>query len=289
MHRSSGPYTPADDEERRFLAAYDPSRFPPVGVTADIVLLTIRGGALCVLLVKRDGYPYKDHWALPGGFLDDDENALEAARRELGEEAGIGARGHLEQLATYSDPQRDPRMRIVSIAHLALLPDVDAPSAGSDAADARFWPVEDITSEELPLAFDHAQILADGLERAASKLEYTTLATAFCEPEFTLGELRRVYETVWGTPLHPGNFRRKVLATPGFVTPAGDGRTRAGTGGAPAALYRAGDATLMLPPLLRATLREQTRSREAIAVAPDATASAVADSGPATPEEKKKA
>lgn len=100
-----------------------------------------------------------------------------------------------------------------------------------------------------PLAFDHAQILSDGVERARSKIEYSSLATAFCPTEFTVGELRRVYEAVWGVALDPRNFHRKVTGTPGFLVPTGGTTTR--QGGRPAQLFRAGGATLLNPPMLR--------------------------------------
>jgi len=99
------------------------------------------------------------------------------------------------------------------------------------------------------LAFDHRRILADGLERARAKLEYSPLATAFCPPVFTIGELRRVYEIVWSADLDPRNFHRKVTGTPGFLVETGERTTRGG--GRPAQLYRRGDATLLNPPLLR--------------------------------------
>jgi 8-oxo-dGTP diphosphatase len=99
------------------------------------------------------------------------------------------------------------------------------------------------------LAFDHDRVLADGVERARSKIEYSSLATAFCPPEFTVGELRRVYEAVWGVVLDPRNFHRKVTGTPGFLVPTGGTTTR--QGGRPAQLFRAGGAALLNPPMLR--------------------------------------
>jgi 8-oxo-dGTP diphosphatase len=143
-------------------------------------------------------------------------------------------------------------MRVVSVAYLALAPELPVPSAGGDAADATWVPATGLLDGGAAprLAFDHDQILADGVERARSKLEYSPLATAFCPPEFTVGQLRRVYEIVWGTPLDPRNFHRKVTGTPGFLVEAG-GRT-AGDRGRPALLYRRGDAPLLQPPLLRA-------------------------------------
>ncbi|MEU6758472.1 NUDIX domain-containing protein [Streptomyces sp. NPDC046685] len=234
-------------------AGYDPHAFTPFAVTADLAVFTVRGGRLQVLLIRRGQEPYAGAWALPGGFVLPRESAETAARRELAEETGLSAPVvaalHLEQLRTYSEPDRDLRMRVVSVAFTALVPDMPEPAAegGGDAAQARWVPVD----EAADLAFDHAVILADARERVGSKLEYTCLATAFCPPEFTLGELRNVYETVWATPLDRPNFRRKVLATPGFVEAVPGAARLTGGRGKPAALYRAGPATTLHPPLLR--------------------------------------
>jgi 8-oxo-dGTP diphosphatase len=235
--------------ETEFLQSYDPSAFPPVGLTVDIALLTIRQGRLAVLLIRRGAHPFRGTWALPGGFVRPTEDLDEAARRELREEAGVAASWHLEQLRTYAAPGRDPRMRVVSVAHLGLMPDLPRPLAGTDAAEARFWPIADLWSDEGPtLAFDHANIIADAVERARSKLEYTSLATGFVEEPFTIADLRRVYEAVWSVRLHPANFRRKVLSTPGFVVPTGEDRS---TGRGRADLYRRGDVTMLHPAILR--------------------------------------
>jgi len=217
-----------------------------VRVTVDLVVLTIRDGTLNTLLIRRGIPPFKGRWALPGGFVLDDEDLPDAAERELREETGVAtAAGHLEQLRTYGGPRRDPRGRVVSVAYLALLPDLPAPVAGSDAAGAQWRPVEASSR----LAFDHDEILRDGVERARAKLEYTPLAAAFCPPEFTIAELRGVYEAVWGTELDPRNFHRKVTTTEGFVRSAG--RRRAQAVGRPAELFAHGDADVLYPPVLR--------------------------------------
>ncbi|MGW1540350.1 NUDIX hydrolase [Streptomyces sp. NPDC002309] len=231
------------------MPVYDKYAYEPFAVTVDLAVLTIRAGALHVLLVERGQEPYAGRWALPGGFVLPDESAETAARRELAEETGLsGVPGPpLEQLRTYSEPDRDPRMRVVSVAFTALLPDLPEPLGGGDAAQARWVPY----ASAGPLAFDHDRILADAHDRVGSRFEYTGLATAFCPPEFTLGELQQVYEAVWGTPLDRPNFRRKVLATPGFVDPVPGAARLTGGRGKPAALYRAGGAAALHPPLLR--------------------------------------
>jgi 8-oxo-dGTP diphosphatase len=220
-----------------------------VAVTVDLVVLTIREGTLCTLLVRRGVEPFRDRWALPGGFVLADEDLAAAAERELAEETRISAPGHLEQLGTYGAPRRDPRGRVVTVAYLALVPDLPAPAAGTDAAGVAWRPLTGIDADAL--AFDHDGILADGVERARAKLEYTPLGAAFCPPEFTIAELRAVYEAVWGTSLDPRNFHRKVTSTDGFVEATG--RATAGDRGRPAQLYRRGGATVLYPPLLRPT------------------------------------
>ncbi|MFB6816905.1 NUDIX domain-containing protein [Streptomyces sp. NPDC056347] len=230
---------------------YDPRAFEPFAVTVDLAVFTVRGSRLHVLLVERGEEPYKGCWALPGGFVLPRESAESAARRELAEETGLTENAvsafHLEQLRTYSEPDRDPRMRVVSVAYAALVPDLPEPRGGGDAASARWWD----TTAPGPLAFDHDRILADAHDRIGARLEYSCLATAFCPPEFTLGELQQVYETVWGVELDRPNFRRKVLTTPGFVQAVEGAPRRTGGRGKPAALYRAGVATTLHPPLLR--------------------------------------
>lgn len=224
------------------------SKFPIFAVAVDIVVLTLREGRLSVLRIRRASSVARGQWALPGGFVRPDESLEDAAYRELAEEAGIGRdRVHLEQLRTYGDPGRDPRPeRVVSVAWIALGADLPDPTPDTDADRAEFVPVETALADGL--AFDHAAILSDGVERARAKLEYTTIATVFCEPTFLLPDLRRVYEAVWGTELDARNFQRKVLSAEGFVAETGEvhrGRGR------PAKVYRAGTATELVPPVYR--------------------------------------
>ncbi len=224
--------------------------FEPMGVAADLVILTVRDGSLEVLLIRRGIEPHQGRWALPGGFVRPAEDLEAAARRELAEETGlVSDRIHLEQVATYGEPGRDPRGRVVSVAYLALVPDLPAPVAGTDAASASWVAASEVLADADRLAFDHHRILVDGVERARAKLEYSPLATAFCADEFTISELRGIYEAVWGTPLDPRNFHRKATKTDGFVVPTGATTTR--DGGRPAQLFQRGPATFLYPPLSR--------------------------------------
>jgi 8-oxo-dGTP diphosphatase len=221
-----------------------------VYLTADVVAFGLRPeGQLSVLLVKRAHPPHKGKWALPGGFVDDGEDVERAARRELSEETGIPSRKLvLQEVGAYTAPKRDPRHRTVSVAWLAVLgPDAD-PIAGDDAAEAAWVPVAEVLGSRR-LAFDHAQILADALERVRSNLERTSQALSFLPEEFTVAELRQVYEAVWGRPLDPGNFQRKVTGSPGFLTDTG--YQRVGGRGRPATLYVAGTSGELWPPISR--------------------------------------
>ncbi|WP_454811736.1 NUDIX hydrolase [Paenarthrobacter nitroguajacolicus] len=226
-----------------------PERFP---VTVDVVALTVRDGELHVLLITRLLEPFRGKLALPGGFVLAGEDLLEAAGRELAEETGVEhLPGHLEQLGSYGPKGRDPRGDVLTVAHLLLAPDFPVLSAGSDAEQAAWYPVCDVMEGKLELAFDHARILDDALERAKSKLEYSPLGAAFCGEEFTIAQLRSVYEAVWGTRLDPRNFHRKATGTPGFLEDTG--RMTAGDTGRPAALFR-------LAPEARPTPGQPTRA-----------------------------
>lgn len=223
---------------------------PQASVTVDLAIFTVREDQLQVLLITRGNAPFRGQPALPGGYVGDGEALEDAAVRELSEETGIDGRQlHLGQLGAYGDPGRDPRGRVITVAYLALGPELPVPRAGSDARGARWVPVSHALNACPALAFDHAGILREALEKARWQLEYTTVATAFCPDPFTIGDLRRVYEAIWGITLDPSNFRRKVTRAAGFVQPAGQSRQLAA--GRPAALYRPGTGQLLYPPLLR--------------------------------------
>ena len=200
-----------------------------IRVTVDVVIFTIREGTLHVLLVRRAGPPFAGRYAIPGGFVHEDESLEAAARRELLEETGVRD-VYLEQLYSFGDPGRDPRGRVVTVAYFALVAGGRALTAGTDADEARWWPVS-----ELPhLAFDHDRILAYALERLRTKLEYTTVGFQLLPAKFTLAELQAVYEAILGRGLDKRNFRRKIELL-GIVSPL---REQRATGRKPARLYR---------------------------------------------------
>jgi len=181
---------------------------PHPAVTTDIVIFTIRREELEVLLVKRGGDPYQGYWALPGGFVDIDEDLEACALRELEEETGVTG-VYLEQLYTFGAPDRDPRERVISVTYYAMVPAERVnPQAASDADDVGWFEVDRLP----PLAFDHESIIAMAHKRLASKLDYSTIALQFMPERFTLRELQQVYESILGETLDKRNFRKRVIA-----------------------------------------------------------------------------
>lgn len=175
-------------------------------VAVDIVIFTIRDRALQVLLVKRGVPPFEGQYAIPGGFIREDESLEDAAQRELYEEAGV-RNVFLEQLYSFGDPKRDPRGRVITVAYYALIASGEVSLvAGADAAEARWFPLNNLP----PLAFDHKRILGYALERLRNKLEYTTVGFQLLPQKFTLSELQSVYEAILGRRLDKRNFRRKI-------------------------------------------------------------------------------
>ena len=206
--------------------------YPHPAVTTDIVIFTIRQDELKVLLIERALAPFKGMWALPGGFVNLDEDLESAARRELEEETGVRD-VYLEQLYTFGDPGRDPRERVITVAYYALVPsdEIDI-QAGSDAEGVSWFGMQ-----ELPdLACDHADILAIAYERLRAKLDYSTIAFKFMPKHFTLSELQHVYELVLREPLDKRNFRKRIL---GLDLVIDTGKDKRDGPHRPARLYRA--------------------------------------------------
>lgn len=235
--------------EAEFLQNYDAQAFPRPSVTVDLVLMTVRTGKLCVLLQQRAEHPFKGDWALPGGFVGIEEGLDQAAERVLSTKVGLSARGWLEQLYTFGNPARDPRMRIITVAYFALLPLEVLDSALLDRSDLELvsldipWPGErggsvaarSAKGFELSLAFDHAEIVSTAVKRLRGKLDYSTIAFALLPELFTLRDLQDVHEAILGVSLNKPAFRRRMLDK-GWIE--GTGERELGTSYRPAELYR---------------------------------------------------
>lgn len=234
---------PAD--EAAFLAAYDPAAFEHPSVAVDVVLLGIITERLRVLLIERKHHPFARMHGLPGGFVGIDESLDVAAARVL--ETKVSQSGvFLEQLYTFGERERDPRMRVVSVAYYALVDGAQlarasespnallaaiAPSDGDPSA------IEVVRSDgtALPLAFDHAEIVRVAVQRIRGKLDYAPIGYELLPERFTLFQLQRVHEVVAGRPFNKDSFRRKMLASGAL---AATGESQSDVGHRPAALYR---------------------------------------------------
>lgn len=208
-------------------------KYPRPSVTVDVVLFGLDAEkGLQVLLIQRNGEPFKYQWALPGGFVNMDEDLETAARRELEEETGATV-DYLEQLYTYGAPERDPRGRVISVAYFGLVRPMTVEGA-SDARDAQWCPLDPLDwVGSANLAFDHSEILMTALGRLRAKLTYEPIGFNLLPKQFTLGQLRSLYETILGTHIDKRNFRKKI-ATMNILIETGVTETR----GRPAALYR---------------------------------------------------
>lgn len=198
-------------------------------ITVDIVLFTIRERKLHLLLIRRLAEPFAGAYALPGGFVVEGESVDAAAERELREEAGV-EKVYLEQLYTFGEPGRDPRGRVVTVAYYAMVPQTQALRAGTDAADAAWFPVDKLPA----LAFDHRQIVEYAHQRIRNKLGYTNVGFELLPEKFTLSELQVVHEAILGESLDKRNFRRRIQQQ-GIVSPTKEWQP---TGRKPAQLFR---------------------------------------------------
>jgi 8-oxo-dGTP diphosphatase len=232
-------------EEKQYLDNYRPGDYPRPSVAVDLVIFTIIDARLVVLLVKRKEHPFKGAWVVPGGFVKVGPSAQEqgedldaAARRELHEETGLDPeRVHIEQLQTFGRAGRDPRMRVISVAYVALVrPDL-APivKAGGDVSDAKWVSIDEL--KKLELAFDHREIVTTGLERVRNEVESSDISFDLVPMTFTIPELRNVHAIVLDKEMDPGNFRRKFnrMLEDGLIEQAPGKRI---TTSKPATVYR---------------------------------------------------
>lgn len=232
--------------EETFLRSYDPSQFERPSVAVDVVVLTLLEGQLHVLLIERDEHPFKELWSLPGGFMRMDESLDQAALRVLKTKAGLEG-VYLEQLYTFGAVDRDPRMRILSVAYYALVehsrvtPQMTEKSAwlavkvdwaGETGGSAR---VTDSVGDQRLLAFDHPEILGMAIQRIRGKLEYVPIGFELLPGRFTLRQLQEVHQTILGRSLNKDSFRRKMLSS-GMLEATGE--LESGKDFRPAELYR---------------------------------------------------
>lgn len=216
------------EEEREFIRQYRADAYERPSVTADIVAFTLdEEDALNILLIQRKGFPFKDHWAIPGGFLDVNRESIDdTARRELMEETGLTLdQSCLRQLYTFGQPDRDPRTHVISVAYTALIPKSQlAIRAGDDARDARLFRIRydiggmlfesgSLVIGEAQLAFDHAKIIRTAITRIRGRIDYEPDAFWLLRnrSEFTIYELKRIYESIKNTDLDTANFRKSFI------------------------------------------------------------------------------
>lgn len=246
-------YIPTSQEEKDFLQNYDAGKYEKPSVTADIVVFTLsENNDLSLLLIKRGGFPYKGKWAIPGGFAEMKESLEETAARELREETGLSGLPII-QFGTFSDVDRDPRMRVISVAYMAFVPkNLLKFAAGDDAADAKLFTISigldgitfvngDERVKASDLAFDHEKIIITAIERLRNRIDYKEDAFNFLKNDqsFTIYELKKIFETVNGKVMDAANFRRDFMrkyVNTGVVVATGD--TTMDNGHRAAALYR---------------------------------------------------
>lgn len=210
---------------------YDVNRFERPSVTVDVLFFTIKEGVLHVLLIKRAAWPYKGYWALPGGFVSMSENLEEAAKREIFEECGVRDL-FLEQLYTFGNPKRDPRTRVITVAYFALAPFEEIQKlSGEEVREVRYFPVSSLPK----LAFDHKEIVMTGLERLKNKIGYSNIVFGLLPDKFSLSEVQRVYEVIYGRKIDKRNFRKWILSTGLLVS---TGKRNIGQAYRPALMYR---------------------------------------------------
>lgn len=221
-------------------------------LNVSIVAFTITGNTLEILLTKRNQGPFRDAWELPSSPIHHEESPDTTVLRKLEDLTRKSIPiTHLEQLATYGAPERDPRMRTISIGYLAVVPNFRKFEKPGLEINTEAISIREIKQGNIKFAFDHETIVNDAIQRIQSKLEYTNIATRFFEDSFTLSQLRNVYEAAWDTSLTPGNFQRKILQQEGFLKPLGKKLSGDNKSGRPAHLFVSGPEENLSPPLKR--------------------------------------
>ena len=181
--------------------------YPRPAVTTDCVVFGFDGHDLKILLSERGLEPYKGAWAFPGGFLNMDETAEQGALRELKEETGLDL-NYLKQVGAFSDVDRDPRTRVITIAFYALAKKSSV-RGGDDAARAQWFPIDDIPH----LAFDHDYILRKTMDKLRHDIHFEPIGFGLLDEQFTIPELQRLYEAILGVHFDRRNFHKKMLQT----------------------------------------------------------------------------
>lgn len=179
-------------------------KYPHPSVTTDCVIFGFDGVKLKVLLVERGMAPYKGRWAFPGGFLNMDESAEEGALRELKEETGLEG-AYIRQFHTFSNPQRDPRERVITIAYYALVR-MQEVKGGDDASDARWFALDEVP----PLAFDHDQILRKAEKTLRQRIHFEPVGFELLPEKFTIKQLQNLYEAILDMRFDRRNFYNKM-------------------------------------------------------------------------------
>lgn len=180
-------------------------KYPHPSVTTDCVIFGFDGQKLQVLLIERGIEPYKGRWAFPGGFLNPDETAEEGALRELIEETGLSG-AYIEQFHTYTDPNRDPRERVITIAYYALVR-IQEVHGGDDAARAKWFSLDEVPQ----LAFDHDRILRDAMRQMRERIHFKPIGFELLPEKFTMKELQLLYESILDVKFDRRNFAKKML------------------------------------------------------------------------------
>lgn len=224
-----------NQDEIDYLNKYDSSKYQTPITTVDIAIVTLHEQQLKVMLAKRDKHPFKDAWALPGGFVDvkQDQTLEDTAHRKLFEKTGVKT-PYLEQIYTVGNNSRDPRSWSITVVYMALVSaDLLNLHAQNASEQIQWFGIDELTQTD-ELAFDHLDIIKACKDRLRSKVEYTSLPVHLLAESFTLTELQQAFEIILGTALEKKSFRRRILDA-GILEETGEMKTG---NNRPAKLYR---------------------------------------------------